>query len=60
MAFGEGSAPGMLLKSPREIEIMARGGQILRATLLTMRDAVRPGISTMEIDQIGEAGTAGG
>lgn len=34
---------------------MARGGAILRATLLTMRDAVRPGISTMEIDAIGEA-----
>ncbi len=45
----------MMLKSPREIEIMARGGAILRATLLTMRDAVRPGISTLEIDAIGEA-----
>ncbi len=55
MAFGGNSAPAMLLKSPREIEIMARGGAILRATLLKMRDAVRPGISTMEIDQIGEA-----
>lgn len=55
MAFGGTSAPAMLLKSPREIDIMARGGAILRATLLTMRDAVRPGISTMEIDAIGEA-----
>ena len=45
----------MMLKSPREIEIMARGGKILRATLLQMRDAVRPGVSTMEIDTIGEA-----
>jgi methionyl aminopeptidase len=45
----------MLLKSPREIEIMARGGKILRATLLQMRDAVRPGISTLDIDTIGEA-----
>ena len=45
----------MMLKSPREIEIMARGGAILRATLLTMRDAARPGISTLEIDAIGEA-----
>ena len=55
MAFGGTAAPGMLLKSPREIEIMARGGAILRATLLKMRDAVRPGISTMELDAIGEA-----
>ena len=45
----------MMLKSPREIEIMARGGALLRATLVAMRDAVRPGISTMEIDAIGEA-----
>lgn len=55
MAFGGTSAPTMLLKSPREIEIMARGGAILRATLLQMRDAVRPGVSTMDIDAIGEA-----
>ncbi len=45
----------MMLKSTREIEIMARGGAILRATLLAMRDAVRPGISTMDLDAIGEA-----
>ena len=44
-----------MLKSPREIEIMARGGAILRATLLKMRDAVRPGVSTMDLDAIGEA-----
>lgn len=55
MAFGGTSAPAMLLKSPREIEIMARGGAILRATLLQMRDAVRPGISTMDLDTIGES-----
>lgn len=45
----------MMLKSAREIEIMAEGGAILRGTLLKMRDAVQPGISTMEIDAIGEA-----
>lgn len=55
MAFGGGSTGGLQLKSAREIEIMARGGVILRATLLAMRDAVRPGLSTLEIDAIGEA-----
>ncbi len=55
MAFGGGSTGGLQLKSAREIEIMARGGKILRATLLAMRDAVRPGVSTFEIDAIGEA-----
>ncbi|MEI6739134.1 MAG: type I methionyl aminopeptidase [Gemmatimonadaceae bacterium] len=55
MPIGDNNAPGMLLKSPREIDIMARGGLILRGALLAMRDAVRPGISTMELDQIAES-----
>ncbi len=45
----------MLLKSPREIEIMARGGAILRGALLAMRDAVAPGVSTMDLDTIAES-----
>lgn len=43
------------LKSPREIEIMARGGAILAATLERLAAEVRPGISTKELDAIGEA-----
>ena len=42
------------LKSPREIETMAEGGRILAATLDTVRAAVRPGISTGELDQLAE------
>lgn len=42
------------LKSPREIETMAEGGRILAATLDTVRTAVRPGISTGELDQLAE------
>jgi methionyl aminopeptidase len=38
------------LKSPREIEIMARGGAILAATLEHLAAAVRPGISTKDLD----------
>ena len=40
------------LKSPREIEIMARGGRILAETVATLRDAVRPGVTTAELDEI--------
>lgn len=43
------------LKSPREIEIMARGGAILGATLNHISAAVRPGISTKELDVMAEA-----
>ena len=42
------------LKSPREIETMAEGGRILAATLDTVRVAVRPGISTGELDHLAE------
>lgn len=54
MAIG-GSAPATLLKSPREIEIMARGGALLYATLQHMKAHVRPGISTGELDALCEA-----
>ena len=42
------------LKSPREIETMAAGGQILAATHQAVRAAVKPGVSTMELDHIAE------
>jgi methionyl aminopeptidase len=42
------------LKSPREIETMAEGGRILAATLDTVRAAVRPGVSTGELDYLAE------
>ena len=42
------------LKSARELDLMAQGGKILGATLQTLRAAVRPGVSTGELDQIGE------
>jgi methionyl aminopeptidase len=50
-----GSAPpAMLLKSAREVDVMARGGVILYNALQQAKAAVRPGISTMEIDTIVE------
>jgi methionyl aminopeptidase len=42
------------LKSPREIEIMARGGNILAATLDRMASEVRPGVSTRDLDVVCE------
>jgi methionyl aminopeptidase len=42
------------LKSAREIELMAEGGRILAATVQHVRDAVRPGISTLELDAVAE------
>jgi methionyl aminopeptidase len=42
------------LKSSREIAIMARAGRIVAATLDLMRQLVRPGISTEELDAAAE------
>lgn len=42
------------LKSAREIDLMAEGGRILAATIEELRKAVRPGISTGELDRIAD------
>jgi methionyl aminopeptidase len=42
------------LKSAREIDLMARGGKILGATLGRLRDAVKPGMTTADLDDIAE------
>ncbi len=55
MAFGGSAPPTSLLKSPREVEIMARGGAILAATLHHLRGHVRAGISTGELDTLCES-----
>lgn len=42
------------LKSGREIELMSQGGKILGQTLQKLKDAVRPGISTADLDAVAE------
>lgn len=42
------------IKSAREIELMTEAGQILAIVHEEMEKAVRPGISTLEINRIGE------
>lgn len=42
------------IKSPREIDVMARAGRIVAQTLALMHESVRPGISTAELDSIAE------
>jgi methionyl aminopeptidase len=42
------------LKSARELDLMAQGGRVLAATIEMLRSAVRPGISTGELDTIAE------
>jgi methionyl aminopeptidase len=42
------------LKSPREIEIMARAGRIVADTLARMREILRPGMTTEDLDAAAE------
>jgi len=42
------------LKSAREIDLMAQGGQILARTVELLRGSVRPGMSTLDLDKIAE------
>ena len=42
------------IKSPREIELMRKAGEILAATHEELRKALRPGMSTLDIDRLGE------
>jgi len=44
----------ILIKSEQEISIMREGGKILAEVLQTVADAVKPGITTKELDEIAE------
>lgn len=43
------------IKSPREIETMTRAGHIVAQTLALLREKVRPGLSTADLDAAAEA-----
>jgi methionyl aminopeptidase len=42
------------IKSPRELDIMARGGEVLGATVGLLESSVRPGMTTMDLDKIAD------
>ncbi|RCV55540.1 type I methionyl aminopeptidase [Marinitenerispora sediminis] len=46
--------PDVQLKTPAQIEKMRAAGQVVARTLDTLRAAVRPGISTLDLDAIAE------
>ena len=44
----------ILRKSPAEVELMARAGAIVARANMAVRDALRPGMTTAELDRIAE------
>ena len=43
------------IKSPREIDIMARAGRIVAGVHALMRELIRPGVTTEQLDAAAEA-----
>ena len=46
--------PAIQVKSPEQIDRMHAAGQVVARTLTVLKEAVRPGISTAELDSIAE------
>ena len=42
----------IILKSDREIDYMRDAGKIVAQTLVEIQNAVKPGVSTLELDKI--------
>ena len=42
------------IKSPREIELMRKAGEILASVHEELAKALHPGMTTMDIDRLGE------
>ena len=44
----------IIRKSPAEIEVMARAGEVVAATLALLGENIRPGVTTAELDELAE------
>lgn len=44
----------VVLKKPEEIEVMRQAGRVNALTLEAVKQAIRPGVTTLELDQIAE------
>ncbi|MFW5749126.1 MAG: M24 family metallopeptidase, partial [Chloroflexota bacterium] len=45
---------GVYIKSPDEIAIMREAGRIVARAHAAMREMIRPGVSTLELDRVAE------
>ncbi|WP_067454619.1 type I methionyl aminopeptidase [Actinomadura macra] len=49
-----GRKPAIQVKSPQQVELMRAAGLLVGETLELLREAVKPGITTMELDELAE------
>ncbi len=48
----------IVIRTPKEIGKMRRSGAALRGVLQVLRDSITPGMTTMDLEKIAEAGIA--
>jgi methionyl aminopeptidase len=48
------SRPGIEIKTPEQIRSMRQAGLVVARTLAVLREAVRPGVSTADLDELAE------
>ena len=48
------NTPGITIKSPQEMGSMRRAGEVVASTLAVLREAVKPGMRTRDLDSIAE------
>jgi methionyl aminopeptidase len=49
---GRSDRPQPILKNPREMQIMREAGRIVARVHMALREAIRPGVSTLDLDQV--------
>lgn len=54
MTLSRKSPSGIAIKSAKEIELMRRAGQVVADAKVCVKDAIRPGVTTGELDRVAE------
>lgn len=54
MLIDESTTMAIILKSPAQIELLRAAGQLVRQTFQVLREHIRPGVTTAELDAIAE------
>ena len=54
MNMGVNSPSGITIKSPRELDLMREAGKVVASAKQAVKDAIRPGVTSMEMDAVAE------
>ena len=54
MNTGVNSPSGITIKSPRELDLMREAGKVVASAKQAVKDAIRPGVTSMEMDAVAE------